>query len=163
MTIGERPNKKNIESLNLTRKVNLLRLWRGKYFLMCPKHWRGDTKYLLWSAEFIPRKIFPKLRFYRLTVKWLNAMKSHIHIYIYIYIYIHNLYIFRTLHLNFILYYIKRHEYKSYMIYYAQDSFENSLACIINHRTKWHNRFINITFLLKKLKSKIEENFQALC
>ena len=29
-TIGERPNKKNIESLDLTRKVNLLRLWRGK-------------------------------------------------------------------------------------------------------------------------------------
>ena len=26
LTIGERPNKKNIESLNLTRKVNLLRL-----------------------------------------------------------------------------------------------------------------------------------------
>ena len=26
MTIGERPNKKNIESLNLTRKVNILRL-----------------------------------------------------------------------------------------------------------------------------------------
>ena len=30
--IGERPNKKNIESLNLTRKVNLLRLRRGNYF-----------------------------------------------------------------------------------------------------------------------------------
>ena len=28
--IGERPNKKNIESFNLKRKVNLLRLWRGK-------------------------------------------------------------------------------------------------------------------------------------
>ena len=31
LTIGERPYKKNIESLNLTRKVNLLRLLRGKY------------------------------------------------------------------------------------------------------------------------------------
>ena len=27
LTIGERPNKKNIESLDLIRKVNLLRLW----------------------------------------------------------------------------------------------------------------------------------------
>ena len=26
LTIGEGPNKKNIESLNLTRKVNILRL-----------------------------------------------------------------------------------------------------------------------------------------
>ena len=34
MTRGERPNKKNIESLNLTKKVNLLRLRHGKiYFL----------------------------------------------------------------------------------------------------------------------------------
>ena len=32
LTIGERPNKKNIESLNLTRKVDLLRLGRGKLF-----------------------------------------------------------------------------------------------------------------------------------
>ena len=30
--IGERPNKKNIESLNLTQKVNLLSLWRGNGF-----------------------------------------------------------------------------------------------------------------------------------
>ena len=30
--IGERPNKKNIESFDYTQKVNLLRLWRGKYF-----------------------------------------------------------------------------------------------------------------------------------
>ena len=30
LTIGERPNKNNIESLNLTRKVNILRLSRGK-------------------------------------------------------------------------------------------------------------------------------------
>ena len=30
--IGERPNNKNIESLNLTRKVNILGLWRGKVF-----------------------------------------------------------------------------------------------------------------------------------
>ena len=30
LTIGVRPNKKNIESLNLTRKKNLLRLWCGK-------------------------------------------------------------------------------------------------------------------------------------
>ena len=27
--IGERPNKKNIESLNLTQKVNILRHWCG--------------------------------------------------------------------------------------------------------------------------------------
>ena len=32
--IGERPNKKNIESLNFTGKVNLSRLSRGKYDLM---------------------------------------------------------------------------------------------------------------------------------
>ena len=32
LTIGERPNKKNVESLNLTRKVNILRLWRGNAF-----------------------------------------------------------------------------------------------------------------------------------
>ena len=32
LTLVERPNKKNIELLNLTQKVNLfLRLWRGKY------------------------------------------------------------------------------------------------------------------------------------
>ena len=30
LTIGDRPNKKNIESLNLTRKVNILRLLRAK-------------------------------------------------------------------------------------------------------------------------------------
>ena len=30
LTIGEEPNKKNIESLNLTQKENLLRLWREK-------------------------------------------------------------------------------------------------------------------------------------
>ena len=30
--IGERPNKKNIELSILTRKVNLLRLWRGNIF-----------------------------------------------------------------------------------------------------------------------------------
>ena len=29
--IGERPNKKNIETLNLTQEVNLLRLRCGKY------------------------------------------------------------------------------------------------------------------------------------
>ena len=33
LTIGERPNKKNIESLNLTRKVNLLRLRRGNIYI----------------------------------------------------------------------------------------------------------------------------------
>ena len=32
MTIGERPTKKNIESLDLTRKVNILRLWSGIFF-----------------------------------------------------------------------------------------------------------------------------------
>ena len=32
LTIGERPNKKNIESLDLTRKINLLRLLRGKSY-----------------------------------------------------------------------------------------------------------------------------------
>ena len=32
MTIGEWPNRKNIESLNLTRKVNILRLWLGKEY-----------------------------------------------------------------------------------------------------------------------------------
>ena len=32
LTIRERPIKKNIESLNLTQKVNILRLWRGMYY-----------------------------------------------------------------------------------------------------------------------------------
>ena len=32
MTIGERPNNKNIETLNLTQKVRFLRLWCGKTF-----------------------------------------------------------------------------------------------------------------------------------
>ena len=31
LKIGERPNKKNIESLNLKQKVNILGLWLGKY------------------------------------------------------------------------------------------------------------------------------------
>ena len=30
--IGERPNKKNIDSLNVTRNVNILRLWRGNEY-----------------------------------------------------------------------------------------------------------------------------------
>ena len=34
LTIGERPNKKNIELLNLTRKVNILTLWRGNVFFL---------------------------------------------------------------------------------------------------------------------------------
>ena len=29
LTIGERPKKKKFESPDLTRKVNILRLWRG--------------------------------------------------------------------------------------------------------------------------------------
>ena len=33
LTIGERPNKKNIESRDLIRKVNLLRLWREKIII----------------------------------------------------------------------------------------------------------------------------------
>ena len=33
--IGEWPNKKNIESLNLTQKVNIFRLWCGKIFNRC--------------------------------------------------------------------------------------------------------------------------------
>ena len=33
LTIEEKPNKKSIESLDLTQNVNLLRLWRGKLFL----------------------------------------------------------------------------------------------------------------------------------
>ena len=34
LTIGERPNMKNIEPLNLTRKVNLLRLLRENWILI---------------------------------------------------------------------------------------------------------------------------------
>ena len=34
LTIGEKHNKKNIESLNLTRKVNIFRLWRKKIVLL---------------------------------------------------------------------------------------------------------------------------------
>ena len=30
LTIGKRPKKKNIETFNLTRKLNFLMLWRGK-------------------------------------------------------------------------------------------------------------------------------------
>ena len=33
LKVVERPNKTNIESLNLTQKVNLLKLWREKYCL----------------------------------------------------------------------------------------------------------------------------------
>ena len=36
--IGERPNKKNIESFNLTQKVNIFRLWRGKVFFLQQKN-----------------------------------------------------------------------------------------------------------------------------
>ena len=32
LTIGERPNKKDIESLNLTRKVNILSLLKCSFF-----------------------------------------------------------------------------------------------------------------------------------
>ena len=31
LKIGEKPNKKSIESLDLTQNVNLLMLWRGKH------------------------------------------------------------------------------------------------------------------------------------
>ena len=41
MTIGETPNKKNIESLNFTRKVNLLRLWRGKILIWLLNHFKA--------------------------------------------------------------------------------------------------------------------------
>ena len=34
LTIGERPNKKNIESLDLKRKINLLRLSHGKLIML---------------------------------------------------------------------------------------------------------------------------------
>ena len=34
LTIGERPDKKNIESLDLTRKGNLLWLWRANDFFL---------------------------------------------------------------------------------------------------------------------------------
>ena len=39
MTIGEWPNKKNIESLNLTRNVNIFRRWLGKIFLLVLHIW----------------------------------------------------------------------------------------------------------------------------
>ena len=45
MTIGEWPNKKNIESLNLTRKVNIFRLWRGKNIL-CKKKYLKNIQHL---------------------------------------------------------------------------------------------------------------------
>ena len=46
MTVGERPNKTNIESLNLTWKVNIFRFWRGNTFL-----W-ANTTFLLSVATW---------------------------------------------------------------------------------------------------------------
>ena len=37
LTIGENPNKKNIESLDLTRKENLLWLWKNKFCNLATK------------------------------------------------------------------------------------------------------------------------------
>ena len=56
---GERPNKslpikKNIESLNLTRKVNLLRLWRGKVDLV------------FFIVEYLLAGIFCHIKSYRI-------------------------------------------------------------------------------------------------
>ena len=42
MTIGERPNMKNIESFNLTQKVNILSLWRGNIY-----------DWMYWKASFL--------------------------------------------------------------------------------------------------------------
>ena len=59
--IGERPNKKNIESLDLTQKVTLLRLWRGKNICVCSEYLiyytvHTQLKSLLYKK--IERKIF---------------------------------------------------------------------------------------------------------
>ena len=52
LTIGERPNKKNIESLDLAQKVNLLKLWRGK------KHIYVDTLERAYLKYDDPNKLF---------------------------------------------------------------------------------------------------------
>ena len=64
LTIGERPNKKNIESLNLTRKVNLLRLWRGKYYtdnnkLLC---FMTEIRTIFQIYAILKNKIFNKIK-----------------------------------------------------------------------------------------------------
>ena len=75
MTIGGRPNKKNIESLDLTRKVNFLRLWRGKnikvneYFTSClgskepPKRtFSASLSLSNWTAHLASRYLFEEVR-----------------------------------------------------------------------------------------------------
>ena len=52
MTIGERPKKKNIESIDLTRKVNLLRLRLGKLSLNVD----FDTYIYIVSVYFVSEK-----------------------------------------------------------------------------------------------------------
>ena len=47
LTIGERPNKKNIESLNLTWKVNILRFRRGIVLLSQLEIVKDVTKEIL--------------------------------------------------------------------------------------------------------------------
>ena len=64
MTVGEWPNKKNIESINLTRKVNIFRLWRGKalrhkfvknfrLFSLYAMQWKITT-IVIWSLKNNP-------------------------------------------------------------------------------------------------------------
>ena len=50
MTRGDRPKKKNIESLKLTQKVNLLRLWGGNKLTLVSPGWIGSVSSALSSA-----------------------------------------------------------------------------------------------------------------
>ena len=52
MTIGETPNKKNIESLNLAKNVNFLSPWRGKGF-NTSTNWNWNT---IFSCQWLEKK-----------------------------------------------------------------------------------------------------------
>ena len=63
--IGDRPNKKNIELLNLTRKVNILRLWRGKFFSHQVHGCRKHGSFSIATHQFEKKKNLLKLlRYY---------------------------------------------------------------------------------------------------
>ena len=67
MTIGERPNKKNIESLNLTRKVYILMFYVEKYFLGIFHHFTRSGIYHNLSINALSKNDL--LNDYKLSMK----------------------------------------------------------------------------------------------
>ena len=66
MTIGESPNKKKIVSLDLTRKVNLLRLWRGESF--------HQKSLVLEKKSGLTKTLTPLIKHYLLSIEiWNNS------------------------------------------------------------------------------------------